>query len=143
MGPLWAAKEDTYSTDVCFTPKADVRQDPKPLSPLGTLSTGNGDAHAKGAHDGMVDARLGGVVRLGFVVLSLDRRLHRRHVVTTAMRVRCPLWEADIQSCEDILLRQELCRIPSIVKLMYSALWLVCRCLPCVLRDISVAHADR
>src|SRR5262245_39387041 len=29
------------------------------------------------------------------------------------------------------------------VKLMPSALWFVCRCLPCVSRDILVAHADR
>jgi hypothetical protein len=49
----------------------------------GMGSTENDDAQAQGAHDGMADARHSGVVRLGLVVPSLDRRLHHRHVVTT------------------------------------------------------------
>src|SRR5262249_24190902 len=31
----------------------------------------------------------------------------------------------------------------ALLDLCHSALWLVCRCLPCVSRDILVAHAER
>ena len=55
----------------------------------GIGSTGNADAQAQGAHDGMGDARHGGVFRLGLVVPSLDRRLHHRHVVTAVTLSRC------------------------------------------------------
>jgi HNH endonuclease len=49
----------------------------------------------------------------------------------TAMSALPP--KADIRGHD---LRQELCRIPSIVTFVPSALWLVCRCSPCVLRNI-------
>jgi hypothetical protein len=39
--------------------------------------------------------------------------------------------------------RSRKCRIPRMLDLCHSALWLICRRPPCVLRDILVAHADR